>query len=124
MTTKSKKIKIDIMGKKYKVDEEINNTLKALSEALHSHEVALLTWTHKDYNNTEKNDLKGFRDSLNEYCLGIPEAENILKRMVELDKQYLDDAEKRKEPISAEEFYKKEEEKGKNNTKEEKGAKE
>ena len=46
MTSKSKKVKINIMGKKYKVEEEVNKTLKALSEALHSHEVALLTWVH------------------------------------------------------------------------------
>ena len=111
MTTKSKKIKIDIMGKKYQVEEEVNNTLKALSEALHSHEVALLTWTHKDYNNGETIDLAGFRESLNEYCLGIPEAENILKRMEELDVQYAKDEEERKKDK-------------KNNTKKGKGAKE
>lgn len=84
---KSQKIEINIMGSKYKVDEEVNKTLQALSEALHSHEVALLTWIHKDYNNNEINDLEGFRKALYEYCLNIPEAENILKRMVELDDQ-------------------------------------
>ena len=87
MTSKSKKVKINIMGKKYKVEEEVNKTLKALSEALHSHEVALLTWVHKDYNKGEVNDIKGFREALNEYCLNIPESENILKRMKELDEQ-------------------------------------
>ena len=84
---KNKKIEINIMGSKFKVDEEVNKTLQALSDAIHSHEVALLTWAHKDYNGSEKKDLKGFRSALNEYCLNIPEAENILKRMVELDKQ-------------------------------------
>jgi len=108
MAKKTKKIEINIMGSKYKVDEDVNKTLQALSEALHSHEVALLTWAHKDYNGAETNDLDGFRNALNEYCLNIPEAENILKRMVELDKQHLDDSEKRKEGISAEKFYKKE----------------
>ena len=108
MAKKSKKVEINIMGKKYKVEEDINKTLQALSDALHSHEVALLTWNHKDYNGAESNELNEFRDALNEYCLNIPEAENILKRMVELDKQHLDDAEKRKEGISPEEFYKKE----------------
>ena len=108
MAKKTKKVEVNIMGSKYKVDEDVNKTLKALSEALHSHEVALLTWAHKDYNGAEKNELKEFRDALNEYCLNIPEAENILKRMVELDKQHLDDAEKRKEGVSPEEFYKKE----------------
>jgi len=91
MAKKTKKIEINIMGSKYKVDEDVNKTLQALSEALHSHEVALLTWAHKDYNGSEINDLKGFRDALNEYCLNIPEAENILKRMVELDNQVKED---------------------------------
>ena len=84
------------MGNKFKVDEEVNKTLQALSEAIHSHEVALLTWAHKDYNGAETNDLKGFRNALNEYCLNIPESKNILKRMVELDEQANKDIKKNK----------------------------
>ena len=87
---KPKKEKINIMGNKYKVEKPISDTLKAMSEALRSHEVALLTWVHKDYTSKgkfEKEDVDGFRDSLNEYCLNIPESENILKRMSEIDKQ-------------------------------------
>jgi len=49
MKSKSKKIEIKIMGEKYKVEEKVNETLKSMSEALRSHEVALLTWVHKDY---------------------------------------------------------------------------
>ena len=94
MTSKSKpkKQKISIMGVKYKVEAPISDTLKAMSEALHAHEVALLTWVHKDYSGNEiKENINGFRDSLNEYCLNIPEAENILKRMSELDEQFEQD---------------------------------
>jgi hypothetical protein len=92
MTAKSKKQKISIMGVKYKVEAPISDTLKAMSDALHAHEVALLTWVHKDYSSNEtKKNIKGFRDSLNEYCLNIPEAKNILKRMSELDKQFEQD---------------------------------
>ena len=80
------------MGVKYKVEKPISDTLKAMSDALHAHEVALLTWVHKDYSGNEaKENIKGFRESLNEYCLNIPEAENILKRMSELDKQFEQD---------------------------------
>ena len=87
--TKPKKEKINIMGKEYKVDKSISDTLKALSEALHAHEVALLTWLHKEYEGEtlEKDELKAFRQSLREYCMQIPEAENILKRMKEIDSQ-------------------------------------
>ena len=46
---KSKKIEITITGEKFKVEEKVNDTLKSMSEALRSHEVALLTWIHKDY---------------------------------------------------------------------------
>ena len=94
MALKNKKEKIKIMGKKYKVEKPISDTMKAMSEALRSHEVALLTWVHKDYVGNKrftKEDVKGFRDSLNEYCLQIPEAENILKRMDELDRQLEED---------------------------------
>jgi len=88
MTTKAKKVKISIMGEEFKVDTKVNDALKALSEALHAHEVALLTWVHKDYNATEKVDIKGFRESLFDYCLKIPEAGIILTRMKEMDEQY------------------------------------
>jgi len=90
LKTKQKKEKINIMGNKYKVEKPISDTLKAMSEALRSHEVALLTWLHKDYTGDdkfEKDEIKGFRDSLKDYCMQIPEAENILKRMEELDDQ-------------------------------------
>jgi len=90
--SKSKKQKISIMGVKYKVETAVSDTLKAMSDALHAHEVALLTWVHKDYSGNElKENIKGFRDSLNEYCLNIPEAKNILKRMSELDEQFEQD---------------------------------
>ena len=44
-----KKEKIKIQGKNYKVEKPVSETLKALADALHSHEVALMTWVHKDY---------------------------------------------------------------------------
>ena len=87
--TAKKKEEVNIMGKKYKVDLEVSNTLKQIAEALHSHEVALLTWLHKEYSGKKliKEELEAFRSSLREYCMQIPEAENILKRMKELDAQ-------------------------------------
>ena len=45
---KQPKEKINIMGNKYKVEKPIADTLKALSDALHAHEVALLTYTEVD----------------------------------------------------------------------------
>ena len=100
MASKTKKEKIKIMGKQYKVEKPISETMKAMSDALRSHEVALLTWVHKDYTGNKrftKKDVNGFRDSLNDYCLQIPEAENILKRMEELDKQVEQDIKNEKE---------------------------
>ena len=100
MAMKSKKEKIKIMGKQYKVEKPISDTMKAMSDALRSHEVALLTWVHKDYTSDgkfEKEDIDGFRQSLHNYCLQIPEAENILKRMEELDKQLEQDIKNKEE---------------------------
>ena len=94
MALKKKKEKVKIMGKSYKVEVPISDTLKAMSEALRSHEVALLTWVHKDYEANgkfAKEEVDAFRDSLREYCSQIPESENILKRMEELDKQLEED---------------------------------
>ena len=102
--TKPKKEKINIMGKQYKVDKSISDTLKALSEALHAHEVALLTWLHKEYEGEtlEKDELKAFRQSLREYCMQIPEAENILKRMKELDSQMVKEIKDNKDKTKTE----------------------
>jgi len=114
MTAKSKKQKISIMGVKYKVEKPISDTLKAMSDALHAHEVALLTWVHKDYNNNgkfDKEDVEGFRKSLHEYCLQIPEAKNILKRMEELDKQ-VEEENKNKEKKEEENQNKQEKDSG------------
>ena len=118
--TKKKKEKIKIMGNSYKVEKPISDTLKAMSEALRSHEVALLTWLHKDYTgNTrfEEDEINGFRDSLKDYCMQIPEAENILKRMEELDNQTKAEEEK-------EEEEQKEENKEQNKQEKDSGAKE
>jgi len=105
LKSKQKKEKINIMGNKYKVEKPISDTLRALSEALRSHEVAILTWVHKDYMSegrfTEE-EVSEFRESLNDYALNIPESENILKRMDELDKQLEVDAEKAKEKTEKE----------------------
>ena len=128
MTTKSKKIKINIMGKQYKVEKPINDTLKAMSDALHAHEVALLTWVHKDYQgrlSTAEKEL--FRKSLLDYCMQIPEAQNILVRMTELDIQAENsEKEKKEETEKTEEKQNKEEKVTKKQNKKEKdtGAKE
>tara|TARA_R100000654_G_scaffold16524_1_gene34612 strand:+ start:1933 stop:2271 length:339 start_codon:yes stop_codon:yes gene_type:complete len=98
MTTKTEKIEIKVMGKTYKVEKQINETLKSMSEALKSHEVALLTWVHKDYTSSgkfSKNEVESFRKSLNEYCEQIPESDKILKRMQEIDDRLEKDIQER-----------------------------
>ena len=86
------------MGKKYNVEEKVASTLKQIAEALHAHEVALLTWVHKEFGDIKlsKEELIGFRNSLKKYSMQIPESENILKRMQEIDAQMLEDIKKGK----------------------------
>jgi hypothetical protein len=85
--TASKKESIKIHGKDYKVDKVISNTIESLAEALHSHEVALLTWVHKSYKKRKTKAKDGFEKALCDYVMRIPEAENILKRMKEHDER-------------------------------------
>ena len=93
-----KKEKINIMGTKYKVEEPVAKTMKALSDALHAHEVALLTWAHKTYHcNLKKADLKIFNKSFYEYCMRIPNSKDVLERMREMDKKYEEDIKNQKE---------------------------
>ena len=85
--TVRKKESIKILGKNYKVDQVIANTIKSLADALHSHEIALLTWVHKSYKKRKTKDKDGFEKALHEYVLRIPEADKILKRMQEHDEE-------------------------------------
>ena len=85
--TVSKKESIKLHGKNYKVDQIVSNTIKSLADALHSHEIALLTWVHKSYKKRKTKDKVGFENALHEYVIRIPEAEKILKRMKEHDEE-------------------------------------
>ena len=87
--SKAKKEKINILGKSYKVDVPVKNTLMNLADAIRSHELALLTWMHKDFigKGLKKKEKDIFKESLSKYCLSIPDAEKILERMEILDKE-------------------------------------
>tara|TARA_R110002020_G_scaffold252540_4_gene466473 strand:- start:824 stop:1168 length:345 start_codon:yes stop_codon:yes gene_type:complete len=93
MTTRTRKQKIKVMGKDYKVAPAVAKTMESLAQALHSHEVALLTWLHKEYTGVKltKDELETFRSSLRDYCMQIPDSESILKRMKEVDAQIKED---------------------------------
>ena len=93
------KEEVNIMGKTYKVQKAVADTLKQIAEALHAHEVALLTWVHKEYGKVKlkKDELKEFKESLRKYAMQIPESENILVRMQEIDDQMREDIKKAKE---------------------------
>ena len=87
--SKAKKEKIKILGKSYKVDTPVKETLINLADAIRSHELALMTWMHKDFiaKGMKKKEKNMFRESLSKYCLSIPDAEKILERMEILDKE-------------------------------------
>ena len=110
---KQKKEKINVAGKEYEVEETIATTLKALSDALHAHEIALLTWAHKIYHcDLQGDDKENFLDSFYDYCVKIPESGKILKKMRDLDKKYEEDAKKEKEKKSNQSKNKEEKVKG------------
>ena len=82
--TKTKK-KVTIDGKEQKVDLNVYGVMQNLTDALRSHEVALLTWVHKIYNTKKRHneDEKG----LYKYCMNIPGASDILNRMLSIDEE-------------------------------------
>ena len=59
--------------------------MQNLTDALRSHEVALLTWVHKIYSAKKRHndDEKG----LYKYCMTIPGASDILTRMTLIDEE-------------------------------------
>jgi len=95
---KSSKTKIKIGGKNYMVDPKIEDSIKFLSEIIRAHEVALLTWVHKIWNNQalDKEDIKNFNKSMYEYAMRIPNASQILANMMDIDKRTEDIKEEEK----------------------------
>jgi len=85
--TKNTKKKINVDGKDVKVDLSVYKVLENLSEALKAHEIALLTWVHKVYNEKDKADHSPEESALFQYCMMIPDALNILKRMNDIDEE-------------------------------------
>ena len=88
MTKKQTKTKIKIQGKNHMVPVEVKDTIDFLSRIIRAHEVALLTWCHKIYNNkaVDKKDIDTLYDEMHKYIMRIPDAENILKEMEKVDK--------------------------------------
>ena len=99
------KQKIKIGDKKFKVDNQVSDTMKSLAQAVHSHEVALMTWVHKDYNGPTRmtKDKKQFRESLFTYCMQIPGSVDILRRMEQIDKETKQNQNKKEEVKEAKE---------------------
>jgi hypothetical protein len=97
-TKKSSKTKIKIGGKNYMVDPKIEDSIKFLSEIIRAHEVALLTWVHKVWNNQafDEEDIKNFNKSMYEYSMRIPNASQILANMMDIDKRTEDIKEEEK----------------------------
>ena len=85
--TKNTKKKINVDGKDVKVDLSVYKVLENLSEALKVHEIALLTWVHKVYNEKDKANHSPEESALFQYCMMIPDALNILKRMNDIDEE-------------------------------------
>ena len=83
------KTKIKIQGKDYTVHPKVEDSIKFLSEIIRAHEVALLTWVHKIWNNQalDKADVKSFDKSMYEYSMRIPNSSEILANMMEIDKR-------------------------------------
>ena len=68
-TKKSTKTKIKIQGKNFMVANEVEESIKFLSEIIRAHEVALLTWVHKIWNKQafDESDMENFNKSMYEY---------------------------------------------------------
>ena len=83
-TTKTKK-KVNIDGKQQKVDHNVYAVLQNLTEALKQHEIALMTWVHKVYNEKKRHNEE--EKMLHDYCMQIPDAAGILTRMKAIDEE-------------------------------------
>lgn len=85
---KSNLKKIQVDGQSHNVPEIVANALDIMSNALRSHEVALLTWVHKVYRRRKYTKKTKIEKQLYDYCLHIPDSEKIIERMTKLDEAY------------------------------------
>ena len=76
---------VDANGKQQKVDHNVYLVLQNLTEALKQHEIALMTWVHKVYNEKKKHNEE--EKMLHDYCMQIPDAAGILTRMKAIDEE-------------------------------------
>ena len=76
---KTERKSINIDGKNVKVSNKIYGVIQNLTEALKQHEVALLTWVHKIYNEKKRHNTE--EKILYTYCMSIPDATAILTIM-------------------------------------------
>ena len=83
--SKTQRKSINIDGKDVKVSNKIYGVIHNLTEALKQHEVALLTWVHKVFN--EKTEHTKDEVLIQQYCMQIPDAPGILSRMRQIDEE-------------------------------------
>ena len=79
------KKEINIDGKQQEVDMNVYAVLQNLTEALKQHEIALMTWVHRVYNNKKRHNED--EKLLHEYCMSIPDAAGIITRMKAIDEE-------------------------------------
>lgn len=79
------KKEINIDGKQQEVDTNVYAVLQNLTEALKQHEIALMTWVHRVYNNKKRHNED--EKLLHEYCMNIPDAAGIITRMKAIDEE-------------------------------------
>ena len=82
---KTERKSINIDGKNVKVSNKVYGVIQNLTEALKQHEVALLTWVHKVFNN--KREHTEDEIIIQQYCMQIPDAPGILSRMRQIDEE-------------------------------------
>ena len=83
MLNKKKKIEID--GKKVKVEESVYKLLSAMNQTIHNHEVMMLTWVHKYYTHLNTEDTTEHEKNLFDYSMLIPNASDTLQKMLQYD---------------------------------------
>tara|TARA_Y100001937_G_C6985788_1_gene269850 strand:- start:329 stop:607 length:279 start_codon:yes stop_codon:yes gene_type:complete len=86
MINKKKKIEVD--GKKIKVEDSVYNLLAGMNQTIYNHEIMILTWVHKHYTNHPDDSKKSeYEKNLFNYAMQLPNATETLKMMLEYDEK-------------------------------------
>lgn len=94
---KRKNKKLNVFGKKVKISNEAYTLFEKLSEIIQLHEISMIGWVKNSYD--QDNVRNEYEKEFFEYIMSIPNAKEMIEKMVLIDQELEQDLEKAKNVV-------------------------